>query len=65
MQSDEIKTKLLNQISHLHQEKRHSMIVNDRGDFMEIEKDKKEELFALPQLIFYDKNRFVIEELRH
>lgn len=65
MQSDEIKTKLLNQISHLHQEKRLTMIVNDRIDFMEVEKDKKEELFALPQLIFYDKNRFVIEELRH
>lgn len=65
MQNDEIKTRLMSQITHLHQEKRLSCLVNDREDYLQIEEDKEVELFALPQVIFYDKSRFVTEELRH
>lgn len=66
MQNDEIKPRLLKQISNLHQEKRLSCLVNDREDYLQIEEEEKSpELFALPQVIFYDKNHFVTEELRH
>ena len=65
MQTDEIKSNLMNQISLLREEKRVNVLVNEKCDLKHDEEVEETQLQVLPHLIFYDKKRFVIEEPRH
>lgn len=65
MQTDEIKSNLMDQISLLREEKRVNVLVNEKCDLKHDEEVEETKLQVLPHLIFYDKKRFVIEEPRH